>query len=92
MCFDDCKEQKGWKFEEREESLEQLLGNERKRLREVGVIASIVNAVEDAKHGLYSEFSDSSQQKTGNWILSVVLGGSHFHCLVTTLDSESAEK
>lgn len=91
MCFDAWKEQKD-KFEEREESLKQLLGNERKSLREVGVIGSIVNPVEDAEHELYSEFSDSSQQKTGYWILLVVLGGNRFHCLVTTLDSESAEK
>lgn len=40
------------------------------------VVGSTVNPAENGKHEFCGEFFDSSQQKTGNWIVSVVLGGS----------------
>lgn len=39
----------------------------------VDMVNGTVNPAENGKHELYSKFPDSSQQKTGNWIVLVVL-------------------
>lgn len=53
------------------------------------MVCGTVNPVENGKHEFYSEFSDSSQQKTGNWIVLVDLVGSYYQLSIEIQNQES---